>query len=662
MAFSFGNISTTSDKKLSTKISDSLLIHEELCEGHPYYLILLDRHESSRKTKSIIGFFKKHIKNFRITYASTIDPNEENIKGGLANFYRKNKSAWTEYLEPETIIITAGSALYSISSDELQVSYFYDFVTNPRTFFFDPKTKTYVFPIDSMFNICTFGQSINPYWNTHKSNFAIRQLAEANRQYEELMNDRNIDTVNIIKIQNTKDFNKILSEHSRYKVICYDLETSGFSHMRDRIGVITFSFDGITGFIAPWNIVDKESFNRFLINKIQLGANLKFDTKFLWKAGISFASVHEDTLQLGHCLNEMRSNSLKTHAYIYTKHGGYEDELDDFKRNTGIEDYTKIPFEVLAKYATMDAIVTYQVWVKMKAQLKWVDEVYPNEKNSLYTMTSYYEIMMRSLRAFNRMEYNGIHVNLDRMAAARKTLNEKIKSIESRLSQTLGNIDFNSLPTLGRKLKDLGWKNYGEAKAGYFLTGDDQLEFWVIDGHPEAKLLQELRSSNTLLSTFIGKTDTEGWGQHLNRYDDGSYRMCAQYSHMTADTGRSKCKNPNLQQIPANDDLVPKCIDVPSDDYIFISFDQSSLQVRLAAIDAKDSSLKSVYGKGKHGDFHSQTAFNIFVKGQQYIKLIDEAGKTHYFGENDNVQIKTHLNEITMIKAKYLKSGDDIIF
>jgi DNA polymerase I-like protein with 3'-5' exonuclease and polymerase domains len=661
MAFSFGNISATSDKKLQSKIEDKVLVYEELNDQYPYYLILLDHHETDRKISAVTKFFKKYIHNFRIVYSSKVTPSTSNIKGGIAEFYRKNKTDWKEFLEAETMIISVGSSIYSLADDDLQVSYFYDFVTNPRTFFFDPKSKCWVFPIDSMFNICTFGQSLNPYWNTYKANFAIRQLNESARQYESLMNDREIDKVNLIQIHDSDHFVKILNEHKRYKLICYDLETSGLSHFRDKIGVLTFSFDGETGYIVPWSVLDKQAFNEFLKDRQQLGANLKFDTKFLWKAGITNASVHEDTHQLGHVLNEIRSNSLKTHSYIYTKHGGYEAELEDFKRNTGIEDYNKIPFEVLAKYATMDAIVTFQVWKKMRAQLAWVDQTFPNEKNDWYTMTNYYEdIMMRSLRAFNRMEYRGIHVNMNRMESARKILNDKIKSIQNKLAETLGNIDFNSTQALGKRLKEKGWKSYGESKAGFFSTGDEQLEHWVLDGHQEALLLQDLRSSNTLLSTFIGKTSEDGWGKYLNNYEDGSWRMCAQYSHMTADSGRSKCRNPNLQQIPANDDLIPKCIDVPSEDYVFLSADQSSLQVRLAGIDAKDSSLKNVYGPGKHGDFHSLTAFNIFAKDKVFIKLTDDSGKVRYFGEYDNVQIKRG-NGLQVIKVKDLDENDTIV-
>jgi len=663
MAFSFGGISTTSSKKLKDQISNNILLHEEYQPGEPYALVLVDKHEENRRVKSMVSFIKKSFTSFRIVLASSIPPTEANIKGGISNFFKNNKTAFEQYLEDECVILTFGAALYAISHDDLQVNYFYDIVTNPNSYFFDPKTCKYVFPMDSFSQILTYGQTLMPVWETYKTNFARYQLQLAVRKYTELSQDTSPDTVHLIELKTTEQVNDVLKAHKRFSHIAWDLETSGFSHFRDKIGVITFSFDGVTGYIAPWEIIDKNILNDFFKTKKQIGANLKFDVKFLWRNGVSNARIDEDTLQLGHILNEMRSNSLKTHAYLYTKHGGYESELDDFKSNTNIQDYTKIPFNVLARYATMDAIVTFQVWKKQQEQLAWIDKTFPNEKNSWYTLTSYYEdIMMTSLRAFAKMEYGGMYISMDRLRSARKTLQEKIQTLEGELRTSLGiigNFDFNSLPTLGVKLQELGWKNHGLSKTGVYLTGEDQLERWAIEGHREAKLLQELRSTNSLLNTFIGKHDSDGWGKHINHYEDGSYRMCANFSHMLADSGRSKCREPNLQQIPANDELIPAVIDVPSRDYVMFSLDYASLQVRLAGIDARDEMLRKVYSDKKiDGDFHSVTGFPILAEGKKFIKVRLENGVQVQYSSTDKVSVIRDGSAIVIDAGDLLESDD----
>jgi DNA polymerase I-like protein with 3'-5' exonuclease and polymerase domains len=663
MAFAFGNISVTSSKKLKDEINTEILLADNFIENEPYALVLVDKHYDTRKVKAISTLVKKYFDSYRIVLASYIAPTEENIKGGITSFYKKNKTPFSQYVEDRGVIITSGSALYAVSRDDLQVNYLYDVITNPRTYFFDQHTRRYVFPIDSFSQILTFGQSLSPYYDTYKMNFARWQLDAAEKKYAELSSDQELDEVILHKIESTEEFIRVVKQHSRYSHMAWDLETSGFSHVRAKIGVITFSFDGVNGYICPWNLVDKSVLNECLGKKTQIGANLKFDCKFLWRNGIPNAAIHEDIVQLGHVLNELRSNSLKTNSYFYTKHGGYEQELDEFIENTGENDYTKIPFSTLAKYATMDAIVTYQVWKKQREHLAWMDATFPNEKNKWYTMTSYYEdIMMRSLRAFAQMEYDGLYVSMDRLHSARTMFQEKIKKIEEELRvamNIIGNFDFNSLKVLGTKIKALGWPNLGVSKSGDYLTGEDQLERWKQMGHREAELLQELRTTNTLLNTFIGKTDDEGWGKNINPYADGSYRMCANYAHMLADTGRSKCRDPNLQQIPANDETIPAIIDVPSDDYVIFSLDYASLQVRLAGIDAEDETLRKIYNS-KEKDFHSSTAWPIFAKDKKFLKVKDDSGHEHIFQEKDKVSVKRQ-NVIHVIEANQLQTGDDII-
>jgi DNA polymerase I-like protein with 3'-5' exonuclease and polymerase domains len=663
-AFAFGGISVTSVKKLKDKINENILLLDEYKPDEPYALVLVDKHYEGRKVKSISNFVKKYFNSYRIVLASYIAPTEENIKGGISNFFKQNKTPFEQYLESSGVIVTSGAALYAVSHDDLQVGYFYDVITNPKSYVFDSKCKRYVFPIDSFSQFITFGQSLAPYWETYKANFARWQLDLAIKQYEELASDQELDEVKLHRITSTEEFTRVIKEHSRYKNIAWDLETSGFSHFRNKIGVITFSFDGKNGYICQWDLVDKNILNDCLKTKTQIGANLKFDCKFLWKNGVPHARIDEDILQLGHVLNEIRSNSLKTNSWFYTKHGGYESELDEFVSNTGETDYTKIPLQVLEKYATMDAIVTYQVWEKQKDHLAWVDEKFPNEKNDIYTMTSYYrDIMMPSLRSFAKMEYSGMYVSIKRMENARETFLAKIKEIENELRlkmNIVGNFDFNSLKILGQKIKALGWPDLGQSKAGDFLTGEDQLERWKQLGHKEAEMLQELRTMNTLLNTFIGRTKDEGWGKYINLYDDGSHRMCANYSHMLADTGRSKCREPNLQQIPANDEIIPKCIDVPSDEYVILAVDYASLQVRLAGIDAKDNMLYKVYNDKKlSGDFHSTTAWPIYAKDKKFIEVKLDGGTDMQFLITDKVDI-TRAGVHMVVSAGDLQPSDDL--
>ena len=48
--------------------------------------------------------------------------------------------------------------------------------------------------------------------------------------------------------------------------------------------------------------------------------------------GLPHARIDEDIIQMGHTLDETRSNSLKALAFLYTEFGGYEHPLDEYKK------------------------------------------------------------------------------------------------------------------------------------------------------------------------------------------------------------------------------------------------------------------------------------------------------------------------------------------
>lgn len=316
------------------------------------------------------------------------------------------------------------------------------------------------------------------------------------------------DTIYLIKINTTEEFKELCKEHLGAPVLAADLETSGFDFMVDKIGCITLGFNKYEGFYTPWALVDKVALNElFASAKFILGANFKFDVRFLWWNGIPSARIDGDTVQLGHVLNEQRRNGLKTHAFIYSPFGGYDRDLDRYREKTGVENYLLIPEHIMIPYATMDVIVVQWVYEAEQLQLTEVDKKYPNEKNPSWSMRRYYEdIMMPAVNAFAKIEYRGVYINKEALAQSRKEILEEIEEIEAFLRETWNlttDFDFNSPKVLGTLFENLGFEDFGRAKSGVFLTSDGQLERWAQSGHPEIKKLQKLRSLKTVLKSFI---------------------------------------------------------------------------------------------------------------------------------------------------------------
>ena len=175
--------------------------------------------------------------------------------------------------------------------------------------------------------------------------------------------------------------------------------------------------------------------------------------------------------------------------------------------------------------------------------------------------------------------------------------------------------------------------------------------------HKEAELLEKLKSLNTLLNTFVGDDTSnsvvadylgyndekgeKGWVQYLQYHEeDDSWRMHPNFLPMMADSGRSRCTEPNLQQVPSHGKYakeIKKCIKTPNDDeYYMVTCDYSSMQLRVSCqniCDTEDPLYKILQG-GRTVDLHSITAYNTFYKERDIdieIITVTQDGKTYQF-------------------------------
>jgi DNA polymerase I-like protein with 3'-5' exonuclease and polymerase domains len=715
MDFLFGGLSTSSSKKSLSAVSISNIVQIDntthpTAKKSPYVLVLLDTYYSPKDIQTLKVFLaQRGVTNYKAVTALNCYIDKDKLRGELSKFYRTNQSRWREHLHGSKRVLAVGAALYSITeSADLLTHYFYDRVFN-KTYFWSPDIKSWVFPIDSFVEyghvflfkpMDTNGipKSIADTYKTHFIQYQIEQMLTAR------LSEPKIPDIQIVKIETREEFISLARRHRGARKLAWDLETSGLDFMRDRIGCITMSFDGITGYFIPWSIVDKEELDILLQSvEMQIGANLKFDVRFLWRNGLKSARIDNDVVQLGHLLNERRSNSLKTLTFLYTPFGGYDRELDRYREKTGVDSFLDIPEYILMPYATKDSIFTFIVHERLQEQLTFVDERYPNEKLAEWPMRRYYEeIMMPAVNVFAEIEYRGVHVDRSHLLSSRKAMQAEIEVLEKEL-YVIWNIkeewpkicspadakkgrdfDFNSPKHVGKLFYYLGWPSVGDdkvhARTGerWYGTSDFSLERWKQQGHPELKKFQHLRSLKTILKTFISNTTQEegaekGWEQYLRYHaEDGSWRMHPTFNVMRTESGRCRSDSPNMQNIPAHDELsayVKKCIAVPNiEEYCLATADYASLQIRIAAVDTnlnaggRDESLYEVYTNSSlAGDLHSVTAYNVFASGKDFdigiVEVEDTVtGKTYTFFENEKVATKNRGDVV----AKDLKP-DDVI-
>ena len=111
----------------------------------------------------------------------------------------------------------------------------------------------------------------------------------------------------------------------------------------------------------------------------------------------------------------------------------------------------------------------------------------------------------------------------------------------------------------------------------------------------------------------------EAFGPALLRWQDEDDRVRGQFRVWGAVTGRHSCGNPNLQQMPRAASFRALWIAPPGRKLIVCDYDQ--IEMRLAAVLARDGALLDVYRRG--ADIHAENAAIIFAKPRADVTKAD---------------------------------------
>ena len=708
--FSFGNINANSRKQvLNLKTYDSPLLMDKSKVRAKYKLpivILVEEQYSESELKIIDDFLvSEGCSRYILLNTLSCEFSDKEAKEGVIKFYKSNRSKFMDFIPQGSPIITSGFSLYSLlMEDDIYSNYVNQLIFGKSNFWFSPdlthETCHRVFPIAS-FKKDIFGFELYKKWtkgavDSYKTKIAKVQISGAIKYTEVSIPE--YPKLNKVFIDTKEDFYSKFyfpNKDRNGDYMAWDTETSGLHFYRDDVGCITISFDGITGYYINWNCLDydcKVQLDEIFGKCVQVGANSKFDVKMLWRPrktkkieenrdityvdyGFKNVRVDEDIIQLGHVLDETRSNSLKSLSQLYTIYGGYERPLDDYKAKiVGEVNYLDIPENILREYAVMDAICTWLVYQELIKHVRELDAKYPNEFSE-HGMEYYYRTFkMPAERMYAKIEYEGVYVDKDALDQVRKDITAEIAKVKANLCKEFnvsGDFPWESGQQLGILLEKKGWEDLGRTKAGDYATGDYQISRWK-KNHPEASELESLKSYNTLLNTFVGNetknslwaemsggNDEEGekgWSAHLVYHpEDNSWRMHPSFLSMMTDSGRSRCTAPNMQQVPTRGKFtkeIKSCIITPdNDNYYMVTVDYSSLQMRLCGIDVRhfDKTADGGEGfvetirKGKDVDMHSNTAYNVFFKDRPVdiaTITVEQAGRVFSFLEGEAVQTK----------------------
>jgi DNA polymerase-1 len=238
-------------------------------------------------------------------------------------------------------------------------------------------------------------------------------------------------------------------------------------------------------------------------------------------------------------------------------------------------------------YAAMDARVTYDLYPHLMAG------IIANKLEHVAALEN------RAVPAFVRLSAAGVGFDTGTWLAAAEAARPRLAELEGKLNAlaTDRKVKWGSTKQVAAVFQDLAIELPITGKGNPSVC-DKVLA--AID-HPIAELLREHRSVRIALRAFADK-----WPTFVR---DG--RMYAQYQQHGMVTGRTTCKQPNMQQVPR--DSAYRRAFVASDGYALVKGDYSQLQARIAAKVSGDAAMLAAYRDGK--DLYLEAARAILGRG-----------------------------------------------
>ncbi|HEX8349921.1 MAG TPA: DNA polymerase, partial [Hymenobacter sp.] len=224
------------------------------------------------------------------------------------------------------------------------------------------------------------------------------------------------------------------------------------------------------------------------------------------------------------------------------------------------------------------------------------------------------------------MEYEGIHLDTDYLAAMNIRVTDTISDLEQQIyghadtefnigsPQQLADILFVKLNLPSQGIK--------KGKTGYSTAASELDKLRGI--HPIVDLITQWREVTKLKNTYIDA---------LPKLVDNNSRVHTTFNLTIAQTGRLSSTDPNLQNIPVRTELGKhiRTAFVAGPGKMFVSADYSQFELRLAAYLAGDVELIEMFNAG--ADIHTMTAAQVYGRNPDEIsKQMRREAKVINFG------------------------------
>lgn len=224
------------------------------------------------------------------------------------------------------------------------------------------------------------------------------------------------------------------------------------------------------------------------------------------------------------------------------------------------------------------------------------------------------------------MERRGVDMDVELLKTYSVQIKEDLANLQKQIFDSVGHeFNISSPAQLSKVLFEEKNLPHGKkTKTGGYSTDERTLRD-LIGVEPTIELILKFRELTKLLGTYV-----EALPEYLY---EKTGKVHTAYDQVGAVTGRFSSKDPNLQNIPIEEEgrySIRKAFTSGKDAY-FIAFDYSQQELRILAELAKEENLISAFQQGL--DIHAYTASQLLGKDMKDITSAERRiGKTLNFG------------------------------
>lgn len=434
------------------------------------------------------------------------------------------------------------------------------------------------------------------------------------------------------------------------KLVAIDTETSGLNVYIDKLAGVCVYTEGEKPAYIPINHIsyitgeklDNQLEAKFVAEQLKrlsvcknVFHNYMFDRRVLKNNLGIIVDCYHDTYIGGRILNENEpDNGLK---YLFKKYVAQDDSepMTFSKLFEGIP-FNLIPPETGKFYATYDAYMTLELF-KFQNEFLTIGEEKCKWRNLERVATLFREVEMPLLEVVSEMMDRGFNIDinkanelLDKYTIMRdeayKKYEVEIHKLKPQIDKYMARLDRNKFefppnPNSPQQMQVLIYdilnlkpkltSKHKKDKKTRPTDKDILIQFDL----PLFTYLREVKNYDKLISTYIKAV--------IDKAKEFDGRVHCDFKTIDTDTGRTSCKNPNLQNLPSkNKDI--RTMYIPTEGYALVCADYSQQEMMALASIADEEIMLQAFAEGK--DIYSSVASLAFHR------TYEECRETHIDG------------------------------